>query len=174
MRAAQILSLDGPSAVALAEVSAPVPQPDQVLIDVHAAGVTFPDLLMTRGEYQMKPEPPFIPGCEVGGVVVSAPEGSGLAAGDRVAAFAILGCFAEQVVAAPQMTFKLPDRLSYEQGAALPMNYLTVHFALVFRGRMKAGETVLIHGAAGGIGTAAIQVAKAWGAKVIAVVSTES
>ncbi len=173
MRAARVVTLDGPTAMVVQEVEAPTPDGGQVLIDVHRAGVTFPDALQTRGLYQYKPELPFTPGSEVAGVVVSAPEGSGFSAGDRVAAFSLLGGFAEQVAAPVHMTFPLPDSMTMAQGAALPMNYLTVEFALTTRGRLVQGETVLVHGAAGGIGTAAIQYAKAKGATVIAVTSTE-
>jgi NADPH2:quinone reductase len=122
----------------------------------------------------MKPEMPFTPGSEVAGDVVSAPEGSGFAPGDRVAAMVMLGGFAEYAVAPADQTFALPDELSYAQGAALPLNYLTAHFALVTRAHLQPGEVVLVHGAAGGVGTAAIQTAKAFGAgRVIAVASTE-
>jgi NADPH2:quinone reductase len=148
-------------------------RPDQIVIDVHAAGVNFPDVLITKGEYQMRPNPPFIPGSEIAGVVRRAPDGSAFSAGDRVVAFPGLGGFAETVVADEFVVFGLPDSVSFEIGAAVPMNFLTCHFGLVRRGRLRAGETVLVHGAAGGIGTAAIQVAKAFGARVIAVVSTE-
>jgi NADPH:quinone reductase len=173
MRAVQITRLDGPSAVELVEVPEPTAGPEQLLVDVHVSGVTFPEVLQSRGEYQIKPDLPFIPGSEVAGVVRSAPEGSGFAAGDRVIAFPGLGGFAETVAASPVMTFALPDDVSYEVGAALPMNYLTMHFALVRRGKLQEGETVLVQGAAGGIGTAAIQLAKALGARVIGVTSTE-
>ena len=173
MRAVQIVSLDGPSAVEVVDVPQPEPGSDQVLIRVRAAGVSFPEVLQTRGLYQLKPPLPFVPGSEVAGEVVSAPEGSGLAPGDRVAALVLLGGFAEHAVAQADMVFTLPDSLSFEQGAAIPLNYLTAHFALVFRGKIAEGESVLVHGAAGGVGTAAIQVAKAFGAgKVIAVTST--
>jgi NADPH2:quinone reductase len=148
-------------------------RPDQIVIDVHAAGVNFPDVLITKGEYQMRPNLPFIPGSEIAGVVRRAPDGSAFSAGDRVVAFPGLGGFAETVVADEFVVFGLPDSVSFEIGAAVPMNFLTCHFGLVRRGRLRAGETVLVHGAAGGIGTAAIQVAKAFGARVIAVVSTE-
>ena len=172
MRAVQITSLDGPSAVELLDVAEPAPH-GQVVIDVRAAGLTFPDVLQTRGLYQMKPPLPYTPGSEVAGVVRVAPEGSGFHEGDRVAAFPGLGAFAETVVVPPAMVFHLPDRLSFSQGAGIPMNVLTVHFALKRRGRLEAGETVLVHGAAGGVGTAAVQLAKALGARVIAVTSTE-
>lgn len=174
MRAAQVTRLDGPDAVEVVDVPSPDVPEGQVLIDVAAAGVAFPDVLLTRGEYQMKPPPPFIPGAEVAGVVRVAPAGSGLSVGDRVAAFPFLGGFAEQVACDPSLVFPLPDNVSFEQGAALPMNYLTCHFALRLRGRLAEGEKVLVHGAAGGIGTAAIQLAKAWGATVYAVVSDDA
>ncbi|MCW2665300.1 MAG: Alcohol dehydrogenase zinc-binding domain protein [Frankiales bacterium] len=171
MRAVQITSLDGPEALELLDV----PEPDgsgKVVIDVHVAGVTFPEVLQSRGLYQMKPELPFTPGSEVAGVVRSAPDGASVKAGDRVAAFPGLGGFAEVVAVDPSQVFPLPDGVSFEAGASLPMNYLTCHFALVRRGELKAGETVLVHGAAGGVGTAGIQIAAALGARVIAVTST--
>jgi NADPH2:quinone reductase len=174
MRAVQIVSLDGPSAVEVADVPQPEPGPDQVLIRVRAAGVSFPEVLQTRGLYQLQPPLPFVPGSEVAGEVVSAPEGSRLAAGDRVVALVLLGGFAEHAVTQADMVFPLPDSLSFEQGAAIPLNFMTAHFALVARGRLADGESVLVHGAAGGVGTASIQVAKAFGAgKVVAVTSTE-
>lgn len=174
MRAAQVTRLDGPSAVEVGDVPDPTPNDRQLLIDVVAAGVCYPEVLLTRGEYQLKPELPFVPGSEVAGRVAVAPSGSGFEVGDRVAAFPGFGGFAEQVVADPDFVFPLPDALTYEQGAALPMNYLTCHFALRTRGQLAAGETVLVHGAAGGIGTAATQLAKAWGARVISVVSSDA
>jgi NADPH2:quinone reductase len=173
MRAVHVRRLDGPAALELVEVDEPTAGPGQVVIDVHRAGVTFPDLLLTRGEYQLRPELPFVPGCEVAGVVRAAPEDSGFAPGDRVAAFCVLGGFGEVVSVDPALVFPLPDTVSMDVGAGLPMNYLTVHFGLLRRGRLRAGEKVLVHGAAGGIGTAAIQVARAFGAEVIAVVSTD-
>jgi len=169
----QITTLDGPSALEVVEVDEPAAKADSVVIDVHVAGVTFPEVLQSRGQYQLKPELPFIPGSEVAGVVRSAPDGSGLATGQRVAAFCGLGGFSEVAAAPPAMVFPLPDSVSFEAGASLPMNYLTVHFALVRRGRLQPAETVLVHGAAGGIGTAAVQLATALGAKVIAVVSSQ-
>ncbi|GAA4445729.1 NADPH:quinone oxidoreductase family protein [Phytohabitans houttuyneae] len=172
MRAARVTRLDGPAAIEVGDVPEPTGE-GLVVVDVVAAGVTFPDTLLTRGQYQIKPPPPFILGCEVAGVVRAAPAGSGLAEGDRVAAFPGFGGFAETVAAEPNVVFPLPGTVSFEAGAALPMNYLTVHFGLVRRGGLHPGETVLVHGAAGGIGTAAIQLAKAYGATVIAVVSTE-
>ena len=171
MRAAVVTRLDGPDAVEVVDVPAPEVPAGQVLIDVAAAGVAYPDVLLTRGQYQLKPPPPFTPGAEVAGFVRVAPAGSGLEVGDRVAAFPFLGGFAEQVVCDPDLVLPLPDGVTFDQGAALPMNYLTCHFALRQRGRLAEGEKVLVHGAAGGVGTAAVQLAKAWGATVYAVVS---
>ncbi|MFL0578790.1 NADPH:quinone oxidoreductase family protein [Dietzia sp. 179-F 9C3 NHS] len=172
MRAIHISSHDGPEAIEVVDI----PEPeggDAVVIDVHASGVTFPEVLQSRGKYQISPPMPFVPGSEVAGVVRSAPAGSGFAAGDRVCAFPGLGGFAEVVAADPSCVFPLPDSLSFVQGASVPMNVLTVHFALAHRGRMQPGETVLVHGAGGGIGIAATQFAAAHGNRVIAVASTE-
>jgi NADPH2:quinone reductase len=179
MRAVQITDLSGPES-ALQEADLPEPEPSHpltpgsgVVIDVHAAGVSFPEVLQTRGEYQIKPDLPFVPGSEVGGVVRSAPEGSGLAEGDRVAACCMLGAWAEVAVAPDFLTFKLSDELDYAQGSGLILNYHTAYFSLTRRGRLSEGETVLVHGAAGGIGTATLQVAKGLGARTIAVVSSD-
>ncbi len=179
MKAVQITNLEGPdSALAVADV----PEPEAshmltpgsgVLVEVHAAGVSFPEVLQTRGQYQFKPELPFVPGSEVGGVVRSAPDGAGVKEGDRVAAFCMLGAFAELAVAPEFFAFPLPDELDFEQGASLVLNYHTAYFSLKLRGRLAEGETVLVHGAAGGVGTAAIQVAKGLGARVIGVVSSD-
>jgi NADPH2:quinone reductase len=178
MRALQITELSGPeSALSLVDIEEPQPShpltPGRgVVVDVHAAGVSFPELLQTRGEYQLKPPLPFGPGSEVGGVVRSAPEGAAVKAGDRVAALCMLGGFAEVAVAPEHLTFPLPGDLDFAQGAGLVLNYHTAYFSLVTRGRAREGETVLIHGAAGGVGTAAIQVARGLGLRSIAVVSS--
>lgn len=173
MRAIQVTRLDGPEAVELATVPDPVPGEGEVLIEVHAAGVAFPDVLQTRGLYQAKPPLPFAPGGEVAGVVLEAPTGSGLAPGDRVAGMMMIGGFAEKVALPVASVYSLPDNLSFEQGASIVLNYVTAHFALVVRGRLANGESVLVQGAAGGVGTASIQVAKAFGAgRVVAVTST--
>ena len=172
MRAVVLERLAGPDGLALAD--RPEPQPDgaRVLVDVHAAGVSFPDLLLSLGRYQMRPEVPFVMGLEHAGIVVDAPAASGLRAGQRVVASAF-GSWTERVAAPPDQVFPLPERLTMAQGAGLLMNYHTAHFALVRRGRLRAGETLLVHGAAGGVGSAAIQVGRALGARVIAVVSDE-
>jgi NADPH2:quinone reductase len=179
MRAVQIVDLTGPSS-ALSEVELPEPEPSHMLtpgsgvvIDVHAAGVSFPEVLQTRGEYQLKPPLPFVPGSEVAGVVRSAPDGSDLSEGDRVAAGCVLGAFAEVAVAPDFLTFRLSNELDFAQGSGLVLNYHTAYFALKMRGRLAAGETVLVHGAAGGVGTAAIQVAGGLGARTIGVVSSD-
>lgn len=180
MRAVQIVDLTGPEH-ALALVDVPEPEPSHmltpgsgVLVDVHAAGVSFPEVLQTRGEYQLKPPLPFVPGSEVAGIVRSAPEGASVKVGERVAAFCALGGFAETAVAPAFLTFALPEELDFAQGASLILNYHTAYFSLVLRGRLKRGETVLVHGAAGGVGTAALQVAKGLGANTIAVVSSDA
>jgi len=130
-------------------------------------------VLQSRGEYQFKPPLPFVPGSEVAGVVREAPDGADVKKGDRVAAMCMLGGFAEVAVAPPFLTFKLPDELDAAQGAGLVLNYHTAYFALKLRGRLEDGETVLVHGAAGGVGTASIQVANGLGARTIAVVSSD-
>jgi NADPH2:quinone reductase len=180
MRAVQIVELSGPDS-ALRLVDLPEPEPSHLLtpgsgvvVDVHAAGVSFPEVLQTRGEYQVKPPLPFVPGSEVAGVVRSAPEGAGVQSGDRVAAFCMLGGFAEAAVAPEFLTFPLSEALDFAQGAALILNYHTAYFSLRLRGRVAEGESVLVHGAAGGVGTAALQVAKGLGARTIAVVSSDA
>jgi NADPH2:quinone reductase len=171
MRAIQITNLNGPDE-ALALVDIPEPEASHMLtpgngllVDVHAAGVSFPEVLQTRGEYQFKPDLPFVPGSEVGGTRRDT--------GERVAAFTFLGAFAEVAVAPEYMVFPIPDSWDFAQGAALVLNYHTAYFALKLRGRLAEGETVLVHGAAGGVGTASIQVAKGLGARVIGVVSSD-
>ncbi len=182
MRALQIVDLSGPdTALALGEL----PEPDWppahpltpgsgVLVEVHAAGVSFPEVLQTRGQYQIKPPLPFVPGSEIAGVVREAPAGAAVKPGDRVAAFCALGGFAELAVAPEFLTYPLALQLDFAQGASLILNYHTAYFALVLRGRLAEGETVLVHGAAGGVGTAALQVARGLGARTIAVVSSDA
>lgn len=175
MRAIQIDRLDGPEAAHIVELDEPAGGESDIVIEVHAAGVAFPDALQSRGLYQYRPELPFVPGGEIAGVVRSAPTGAHVVAGDRVAGLTMLcGGMAEVVRLAADRVFKLPDTVSFEAGAGLLFNDLTVHFALLDRGRLTSGETVLVHGAAGGIGTSALRLAPALGAsRTIAVVSTE-
>lgn len=172
MRAIQVARLDGPQAAELVEIDEPT---GEVVIDVHAAGVAFPDALQTRGLYQMKPPLPYVPGAELAGVVRTAPAGAHVSTGDRVAALTMLSGAMAEVVAVPAgQVFALPESVSFEAGAGLLFNDLTVHCALRTRGRLAPGETVLVHGAAGGIGTSTLRLAAAWGAsRAIAVVSTE-
>ena len=176
MRAVQITRLDGPEAVEVADVDVPQPDAGQISVEVHAAGVAFPDALQTRGLYQYKPDPPFTPGSEVAGIVRTAPQGCGLSAGDRVVGLTGMGGgMAEVANLSPDLTFRLPDAVSLTAGAGLLFNDLTVHFALSLRGRLSEGETVLVHGAAGGIGTSTLRLARLLGAaRTIAVVSTEA
>ncbi len=173
MRAARVTRLDGPDAIEVTEVDEPAS--DGVVVDVHAAGVAFPDALLTRGLYQYRPDPPFVLGAEIAGVVRSAPEDADVRPGDRVVGLTMLtGGMAEVAVLSPDRTFKLPDNVSFEAGAGLLFNDLTMYFALNVRGRLQEGETVLVHGAAGGIGTSALRIAPVLGAsRTIAVVSTE-
>lgn len=173
MRAVQVVETTGPDHLEVREVPDPQPGPADVLVEVHSVGVSFPDLLLSRGEYQMKPDPPFTLGVDAAGVVVSAPEGSSLAPGDRVAAVGPWGGASELAAFNTDAVFALPDSMSFDEGAALPMNYLTAQFALDERAGLREGETVLVHGAAGGVGTATIQVAHGMGARTIAVCSTE-
>jgi NADPH2:quinone reductase len=179
VKAVQIVELTGPrTALRLSDVPEPEPSHpitpgEGVIVDVHAAGVSFPEVLQSRGEYQIKPDTPFTPGSEVGGVVRSAPANAKVKAGDRVAAFCLQGGWAEVAVSPAFFTFKIPDALDFAQGAGLVLNYHTAYFSLVTRGRLEPGETVLVHGAAGGVGTATIQIAKGLGAKTIAVVSSD-
>jgi NADPH2:quinone reductase len=172
MKALVARELSGPSGLVYTDIEDPADVVDQslVVVDVGAAGVSFPDLLLLRGEYQLRLEPPFIPGMEVAGVVRSAPYESEFKPGQRVTALAVLGAWAERV-AVPAANIKpTPDDLDDAEAVALLGNYQTMYFALAKRGALRAGETVLVLGSAGGVGTAAIQIAKTLGAKVIAMV----
>lgn len=171
MHAVQVTRLEGPGAVEVVEVDEPTPQPQDVLIEVEAIGVSFPDLLLSKGQYQLKPELPFTLGVDFAGTVVKAAHG--FETGQRVVGVLPHGGASERVACPASFVFPLPDALSYDEGAAIPMNYLTAHFALVERGDLKEGETVLVHGAAGGVGTATLQVAKGYGGRTIAVVSSD-
>ncbi|WP_181723073.1 NADPH:quinone oxidoreductase family protein [Nocardia gipuzkoensis] len=174
MRAIRIDRLDGPHAAKLVEVEEPA-LVDGIVVDVHAAGIAFPDVLQSRGLYQHRPELPYIPGAEFAGVVRSAPTDAHVRPGDRVAGLTVTGALAETIALSTDRVFKLPDTVSFEAGAGLLFNDLTVHCALRTRGRLAPGETVLVHGAAGGIGTSTLRLAAAWGAaRTIAVVSTEA
>jgi NADPH2:quinone reductase len=169
-RAVQVVATTGPDGVRVQEVPEPQAASGEVLLDVHAVGVSFPDLLLSRGQYQLRPEVPFTLGADCAGTVT----GGALEPGLRVAAFLPHGAAAERVAVPASSVFPLPDALTFVQGAALPLNYLTAHFALAVRGQVRRGETVLVHGGAGGVGTACVQVARGLGARTIAVVSSEA
>jgi NADPH2:quinone reductase len=164
--------LSGPSGLVYTDVPdiGEPAAPGMVVVDVGAAGVSFPDLLLIRGEYQLKLDPPFVPGTEIAGVVRSAPADSGFTAGQRVSALSMLGAWAERVAVPVASVNPTPDGIDDGAAVCLLGNYYTMYFALERRAALRAGETVLVLGSAGGVGTAAIQIAKALGAKVIAMV----
>ncbi|MGH7288202.1 MAG: NADPH:quinone oxidoreductase family protein [Myxococcota bacterium] len=169
MQAWRVEATDRSDGIVLEDIAPPRPDAGLV-VRVRAAGVGFPDLLMSRGEFQIRQPVPFTLGWEAAGEVVHAPAESALRPGDPVVTMSF-GAFAEQVVANPASTFPLPAALSFHEGAALPLNYLTALAGLERRGRLRAGEILLVHGAGGGAGSAAVQVGKALGARVIAIVS---
>ncbi len=172
MRALEVQALTGPDGIAVVDRPEPTDDGSGVVIDVVAAGVSFPDLLQSKGLYQYRPDPPFIPGIELAGVVRSAPADSGFAPGERVCAWT-RAALAEVTICRPAEVFHLPDELTWEEGASLVLNYQTAVFCMVHRGGLKAGESVLVLGAAGGVGTSGIQIAKGYGAsQVIGLVST--
>ena len=171
MKALVAQSLSGPEGLVYTDMPDPVePSGGNVVVDVGAAGVSFPDLLLVKGEYQLKLDPPFVPGTEVAGVVRSAPANSGFAVGQRVTGLSMLGAWAERVALPQASVLPTPDDLDDGAAVCLLGNYYTMYFGLVRRGGLMAGETVLVLGSAGGVGTAAIQIAKALGARVIAMV----
>jgi NADPH2:quinone reductase len=171
MRAWRVHDLGDPvDVLRLEEIEAPEPEPGQVLIEVLACAVNFADTLLCRGTYQEKPARPFTPGLEVCGRVLSAPDRSPVRTGQRVIALPSLphGGFADRTVAAASDVFVVPDTMDDVGAAALPVAYQTGWFGLYHRARLVEGETVLVHAGAGGVGSAAIQLAKARGARVIA------
>jgi len=176
MQAWHVESLTGPDGLRQVEVPRPTlvdHLAPSVMIDVRAAGIAFPDVLMTRGGYQMQATVPFIPGIEVAGTVAETRGDTNLEVGQRVAAYTAIGGLAEASVASAVSTFALPDELDFAEGASLVVNYHTAYLALVLRGGLSSGDTVLVHGAAGGLGSAALQIVRGLGAYAIAVVSTE-
>lgn len=174
MRAVQLSATDGPSSLELADIETPTADPGTVLIDVAYAGVTFPELLQSRGQYQMQPPLPYTMGSEVSGTIRELGDDvTGLTVGDRVVGVAGTGAYAEVMAVPAANVLPLPETVSLQSGAGMPMNLLTADFALRVRGRLEAGQSVLVHGAAGGLGSALVQVALAYGAEVVAVVSTE-
>ncbi|MDB5796629.1 MAG: NADPH:quinone oxidoreductase family protein [Paucimonas sp.] len=151
-----------------------VPGPGQVAIDIHAAGVNFPDVLIIQNKYQVKPALPFTPGSEFAGVVRAVGAGvSRYKPGDRVIAFIGQGAFAQQALASEQVVMPMPPGMDFDTAAAITLTYGTSHHAVVDRGQLKAGETMLVLGAAGGVGLAAIEIGRALGARVIAAASSD-
>jgi len=158
----------------LGTIDLPPPRASEVQVDLKAAAIGFPDLLMTKGGYQFKPDLPFVPGHEGAGIVVALGEGvDGLAIGDRVIVAAPTGLLAERANVPAGTVRPLPEALSFEEGAALMSAYMTAYVSLVRRANLATGETLLVHGAAGGVGLAAVEMGKLLGARVIATASTE-
>ena len=169
MRAVVVDRWMEPSELAVREAPEPTLRPGSLLVSVKAAGCNFFDILMARGQYQVRPPFPFVPGAEVAGVVREvASDVRGFAPGDAVLSAPGIGAFAERAVVAANATWPLPAGMSFEEGAAFPIVYPTSYAGLVYRGALSAGETLLVHAAAGGVGIAAVQIGKALGARVIA------
>jgi NADPH2:quinone reductase len=167
-------TLTGPEALVWKDLPTPEPQAGEVRIAIRAASLNFPDILIVQGKYQAKPALPFVPGSEYSGVVDALGEGvTHLKVGDAVAAMGSVGGFATHACVNARMVLPLPPGFAIEDGAAFALTYGTSHHALIDRAALQPGETVLVLGAAGGVGTSAIQVAKAAGAKVIAAASTD-
>ena len=174
MKALRTHAVGGPETLSLDEVETPQPGPGQVRIKVKACAVNFPDVLMIQDLYQFKPQRPYSPGGELSGIIDAVGEGvTQWKAGDRVIAMMGNGGMAEEVLAPAEKLFPLPDGVSFETGASLLMTYGTNMHGLLDRGHLKAGDTLLVLGAAGGVGLAAVELGKAYGARVVAAVSSE-
>ncbi len=174
MRAVRVHELIGPKGLRVDEVPEPTPGPGELLLDVKAAGVNFPDVLLSEGKYQFKPALPFSPGGEAAGVVRAVGAGvTRFAPGDRVATMLVYGAFAERIVVPEAASVLLPDAVSFEVGGGAMVTYTTTMHALVDRAKVRAGETLLVLGAAGGVGLAAVELGKLLGARVIAAASTQ-
>lgn len=174
MRAVRVHELVGPPGLRVDELPEPEPGPGEVLVEVRAAGVNFPDVLLSYGKYQFRPPPPFVPGGEAAGVVKAVGAGvTAVAPGDRVAATMVHGAFAERIVVAEAALVKVPDAVSFEVAAATLLTYGTTFHALVDRAALQPGETLLVLGAAGGVGIAAVELGKLVGARVIAAASSD-
>jgi NADPH2:quinone reductase len=175
MRALQVTSLSPDlSGAELLDLPMPERCEGEVLVKIHAASLNYPDLLMTRGEYQFKPEPPFVAGMELAGEVVEADGNSGFAAGERVVGGAKTGAMAEFASVPSTSLRRVPDAISLKSAAAMGAAYQTAYVALAELGQIKAGQTILVHGASGGVGLAACDLAKALGARVIAASHSDS
>ena len=169
MRAVVVDKWTEPSELAVRDVPEPELTPGGLAVDVKSAGCNFFDILMVKGQYQVKPPFPFIPGAELAGVVTAVGDGvAGFVPGDRVLASATLGAFAERAVVSARGAWKMPEGMTFDEGAGFPIVYPTSYAGLVNRAHLKAGETLLVHAAAGGVGIAAVQIGKALGARVIA------
>ena len=165
----------GTEALQWQELPTPAPAAGQALVAVKAASLNFPDILIVQNKYQFKPALPFVPGSEYAGVVEAVGDGVGnVKPGDRVMVIGGTGGFGTHAVVPADKLVPMPESMSFEHGAAFLMTYGTTQHALLDRGQLKAGETVLVLGAAGGVGTAAVQIAKAAGARVIAAASTDA
>jgi NADPH:quinone reductase-like Zn-dependent oxidoreductase len=174
MKALRSHAPGGPETLTLDEVESPVPGPGQVRLRVKACSINFPDVLIIQDMYQFKPPRPFAPGGEAAGVIDAVGEGvTRWKAGDRVIAMLGNGGLAEEVLVDQGRLFRLPDGVSFEVGASILMTYGTNMHGLLDRGRLKAGDTLLVLGAAGGIGLSAVELGKAYGARVVAAVSSE-
>jgi len=174
MRALRQHELVGPSALRIDELDEPSPGAGEVLIDVAFGGLNFPDVLLSYGKYQFKPPPPFIPGGEAAGVVKAVGAGvTSVAPGDRVAATMLHGAFAERIVVPELATAQVPEDVSLEVAAATLLTHATTWHALVDRASLRDGETLLVLGAGGGVGTAAIEIGKLLGARVIAAAGSD-
>ena len=174
MKALASLAPGGPDTLTFTDLPDPVPGPGEVVIAVKACAINFPDALVIEDRYQFRPERPFAPGGEVAGIVAAVGEGvTDYAPGDRVIAMTIYGGLAEQALADANKTYRLPDDISWEDGASLLITYGTAIHALKDRGHLVAGNTVLVLGAAGGVGLASVELAHALGARVVAAVSDE-
>ncbi|MCG8543686.1 MAG: NADPH:quinone oxidoreductase family protein [Alphaproteobacteria bacterium] len=174
MRAIRIHELSGVDALRLEEVPSLSPTPGHIRVAVHAAGVNFADTLIVTGVYQYKPDLPFTPGMEAAGTVIDVGEGvTGFTPGDRVLAPIRQGAYAEEVIVDAQHVIRMPDDMDFVTGAAFPIGYGTSHLALTHRTRLRAGEVLLVLGAAGGVGLTAVEVGKALGATVIACASSD-
>jgi len=173
MRAVLCNAFEGIKALNLADAAEPQPAADEVLIDVHATSVSYMDYLMTCGGYQMRPALPYVPGTDAAGVVVACGERvTRFRPGDRVSCMSWFGGFAERMVAKEASTARLPVNVDFAVGSAILNNYLTAWYALIERARLQAGETILVTGAAGGIGLACVELAHLLGARVVAVVGS--
>ncbi len=168
MKAWRVERIGGIEALSLCEVATPLPGPGEVLVEVHACGLNFSDLLMAAGRYQVRPPLPFVPGQEISGRIAAIGPGSSGKIGDRVATKVLWGGFAAGALARESMLIAIPESMPFSAGATLPVVWPTAWIALFDRARLVAGETVLVHAAAGGVGLAAVQLAHAAGAKVIA------